>query len=570
MKEFFQRLAARPFIATELFLASLFANLLALASPLFVVQVLNRYVAYGVDATLATLTLGVLAAIVLEMGFRQARLMLASSMLEPRDQERAIGAYGMIVSAKTQALETIPPGQRRETIAGLTTIETTYNAPNITAILDLPFAFIFILALFLLHPLLGLVALSFIALACGFSIVNQRLLAPISQSLSQVTGFGNGLITTSARAADAIRAFGGQSQIMAAWRTYVAQAQHFRSSVTRRQGLAQTLTQSLQAVMGVAIISIGAILVVGGSLDVGTMIGANILAARALGPAIKWAQMSEALAKAQDAMAKVHSLAHLPVEQAQGSALETYQGGIEFRDVAFAHGENQAPLFERLNLVLSPGSVLLIHGRNGAGKTTMVRMVAGLLEPTRGQILVDGVDMRQLAASWWRKQIIYMPQEPVFLPGTLRDNLLSVNPDFDDEQINRILRQAGLGPFIDESPKGLETEIVDNGLTLAVGIRRRLALARAIASDGPLVILDEPTEGLDREGCAAVYQIMQELAKDRRTILIVSSDPVIQRGARLTLDLNTKPVPTLLRDTDQPVLAETAAPKKKSGRAKND
>jgi len=571
MKEFFQRMVSHPFIASELLLASLFANFLALASPLFVVQVLNRYVAYGVDATLATLTFGVLAAIILEMGFRQARLMLASSMLEPRDEERAIGTYGIMISAKTQALEKIPPGPRREVVAGLTTIESTYNAPNITTILDLPFALIFVLALFLLNPVLGGIALTFIGITCLYSIVNQRLLAPVTQALSQATGIGNGLITTSARAADTIRVFGGQSHVMSAWRKYVEQSQRFRSLVSRRQGMAQTLTQSLQAIMGVAIIGIGAILVVAGDLDVGTMIGANILAARGLGPAIKWAQLSEGMAKAEDANAKIRGLAHMPVEVDNGSALEIYKGEVEFRDVAFGHGEAQAPLFEKLNLSLPAGSVLLINGRNGAGKTTLARILVGLLEPTRGQILVDGVDMRQLSANWWRKQVIYMPQEPVFLPGTIRENLLAVNEELDDEKINQFLRRAELGAFIDESQKGLDTEIADNGMTLAVGIRRRLALARAIASDGKLVIFDEPTEGLDREGCAAVYQIMKELAQERRTIIVITSDPVIQRGARLILDLNTKPVPTVSREPNKPALAEAEKPtqqKPRRGRSK--
>ncbi len=566
MNEFFQRMASHPWIACELLLASLFANFLALASPLFVVQVLNRYVSYGVDATLATLTAGVLAAILLEMGFRQARLLLASSMLEPRDEERAIGTYGIMVSAKTQALEKIPPGSRREVVAGLTTIESTYNAPNIAAILDLPFALVFVLALFLLNPVLGAIALSFIGMTCLYSVVNQRLLAPITQALSQATGVGNMLITTSSRAADTIRVFGGQTHIMGAWRKYIEHSQRFRSSISRRQGLAQTLTQSLQAVMGVAIIGIGAILVVGGELDVGTMIGANILAARGLGPAIKWAQLSESMVKAQDAAAKIVGLAHMPVEQDNGSALESYGGAVEFRDLAFGHDNAQAPLFEQLNLSLPAGSVLLINGRNGAGKTTLARMLVGLLEPSRGQILIDGVDMRQLSASWWRRQTVYMPQEPVFLPGTIRDNLLAVNDKLDDEQINQYLRRTELGSFIDESQQGLETELVDNGMTLAVGIRRRLALARAIASEGRLVVFDEPTEGLDREGCAAVYQIMKELAQDRRTIIVITSDPVIQRGARLVLDLNSKPVPTITRESKNPPLAEANAAKVTSRR----
>jgi len=242
MRELFRRFAARPVITAELLLASFFANLLALASPLFVIQVLNRYVAYGIDATLITLTTGVLAAIVLEMGFRQARLMIAATELAERDEQRAVGAFGVMVTAKTEVLERIPAGERRETVQGLSTVETTYNAPNMAAVMDVPFA----------------------------------------------------LVSTAGRAADTIRAFGGHEPMMKAWRTFVDHSQTLRRRVSGRQGMAQTLTQSLQAVMGVAIIATGAVLVVAGELDVGTMIGANILAARGLGPMIKLAQLSTA------------------------------------------------------------------------------------------------------------------------------------------------------------------------------------------------------------------------------------------------------------------------------------
>jgi len=556
MRELFRRFAARPVITAELLLASFFANLLALASPLFVIQVLNRYVAYGIDATLITLTTGVLAAIVLEMGFRQARLMIAATELAERDEQRAVGAFGVMVTAKTEALERIPAGERRETVQGLSTVETTYNAPNMAAVMDVPFALVFVAALFMLNPVLGGIASIFIVGAFLFSIVNQRLTQPITQQLTQVTGFGNSLISTAGRAADTIRAFGGHEPMMKAWRTFVEHSQTLRRRVSGRQGMAQTLTQSLQAVMGVAIIATGAVLVVAGELDVGTMIGANILAARGLGPMIKLAQLSDAMAKAEQALEKVRQLVLMPVEAEGGSALETYTGSVEFRDIAFAHGGAQAPLFESLSLTLQPGSVLLVRGRNGAGKTSLARLLVGLVEPTRGQLLGDGVEVRQMAPAWWQRQIMYMPQEPTFLNDTIRANIEAVNPDLDDEALNRVLRKAGLGPFIDESADGMETPITDNGRTLAVGIRRRLALARAIATEGRLVVFDEPTEGLDQEGCAAVYAIMKELAEAGRTIIVVTADPVIVRGARLILDLNAKPVPNLTLTSGPPTTAQ--------------
>jgi len=546
MSELFRRLAARPWITVELLLASFFANLLALASPLFVIQVLNRYVTYGVDVTLVTLTAGVIVAIILELGFRQARSMLAASALEERDQERAIGAYGILSSARLNALEQIPPGHRREIMRGLDSIETAYNAPNMGAVMDVPFAFVFIVALALLNPILGMVAVTFIAGAFAFSLFSQGMLRAPTQQMAQVSAAGNGLVTTAARAADTLRAFGGHAAVMDAWRGYVERIQGLRQKISGRQGLTQTLTQSMQALMSVAIIATGAILVVQGKLDVGLMIGANILAARGLGPILRLAQLNQSFAKAKQALADVRQLAHLPLEPDEGSALDTYTGGLELRDVAFAYEEQSSPLFESLSLSLAAGSVLMVRGRNGAGKTTLLRILAGLIEPSRGQILGDGVEVRQMAPAWWRQQLVYLPQEPTFLNDTVMGNLLAANPELDEDGINRVIREAGLGPFIDESAKGLETEITDNGFALAVGIRRRLALARALASDGRLVLFDEPTEGLDAEGCAAVYAALKRLAEEGRTVILVTHDPVILKGARVVLDLNAKPSPKLV------------------------
>jgi ATP-binding cassette, subfamily C, bacterial LapB len=546
MRELFSRLATRPGITAELLLASFFANLLALASSLFVIQVLNRYVSYGVDSTLATLTSGVVVAIFLETGLRQARLMLSATMLEDRDRDRAIGAFGMLTAAKTQAIEQWPAGQRREAVRGLDAVESAFNPPNIGAIMDVPFALLFIAALALLNVYLGLVAMAFIVTAFVFSLLSQGWLREPMQQLTQTAGIGNTLLATADRAADTIRTFGGQEPVMASWRQYVAQAQFLRQRVSRLQGATQTITQSLQALMGVAIIAIGATLVVAGDLDVGTLIGANILAARGLGPILRLAQLTQSFAKAEQALTDARKLAELPTEPDTGTALSAYSGALELRDTAFAHPGAPAPLFESLSLTLAPGSVLVVRGRNGAGKTTLMRILAGLVEPGRGQVLADGVDLRQMAPGWWRRQIVYLPQEPTFLNASVAENLLAANPELGEEGVNRVIREAGLGQFIDESSHGLDTPIANNGGSLALGIRRRLALARALASDGRLVLFDEPTEGLDKEGAAAVYAALKRLAEEGRTLVLVTSDPVILKGARVVLDLNSKPAPKLV------------------------
>ncbi len=195
---------------------------------------------------------------------------------------------------------------------------------------------------------------------------------------------------------------------------------------------------------------------------------------------------------------------------------------------------------------------MVVAGSNGAGKTTLARLIVGLLEPTRGKILVDGVDLAQIVPEWWRKQIVYLPQEPGFLNATIRDNLLAGNPDLDDGALNELIRAAGLKSFIDQSPEGFDTPLTANGANLSLGVRRRLALARALATDGMLVVIDDPTEGLDTEGAQLVIDTINKLAGRGRTIVVFSHDPQILAAAPHYVDLNSKPVPKLVRNKKDP------------------
>jgi len=323
-----------------------------------------------------------------------------------------------------------------------------------------------------------------------------------------------------------------------------------RTVVAVRQGGAQNTSQAVQALMSTAIIAVGGMLVVGGNFDVGLLIGANILAARTLGPIMRITQLAGVLSTAQAGLKTLDDAKRLARERHTGSALGAFKGGVELKDLGFAYPGQPTPLFESLNLKLEPGALFVVSGANGTGKTTMARLLVGLVSPSRGQILVDGVDLTQVAPEWWRRQIVYLPQEPGFFSGTVRENILAFNPNLTEEELNTVIRDAGLARFFSTSQDGFDMALQADGHNLPLGIRRRLALARALASGGRLVVLDEPTEGLDGEGAQQISHVMNALSKQGATIIALSHDPNIIKGAPHVLDLNAKPIPRLLHVQD--------------------
>lgn len=538
------RLFRRPVLAGQILVASLVINLLGLASSIYVIQVFNRYVGYGLDSTLHALAIGMVLALILEFGFRHLRQRLATATVARPERLLANRIFSLLARAKIAALNTMPPGSHQQVFQGLDTVQNVYAPVNLLTLVDLPFALIFLFAIFLLNPNLGLVALIIVVFSLVVTLFMGALLRRTTQALIRAQAEQT-VVVGSVQQEDTVRGFNAFPFLLQQWNERSGATRSFRHLNSSRHAFLQSTMQSFNGVMTLIIIGMGASLAVAGEMDTGTLIGANILAARALVMVSRFAQLGGSLAQARQIAELIGRFSHLPLEPEQGTNLNQYTGRVEFKDFAFRHAGSSGPLFESLSLTLEPGDILLVTGDNGSGKTTFARLLMGLIEPTRGSILLDGVDLRQLQPEWWRQQVVYLPQEPAFMHGTLRQNLSLLNPGIADEELLRLLRLAGLGRFIDESQQGLDQILVNRGENLALGIRRRLALVRAMVSEGGLVILDEPTEALDASGTAIISDLVRKMHQQGRTLVVCSSQAGILKSGGILLDLNKKPVPEI-------------------------
>lgn len=544
MMELFRRLAARPGTTALLLVASFVINLLMLAAPLFVMLVLNRYVASGIDGTLIVLASGAIVAIAFEFVLRAIRLRIAKTVSVRADDDTAVQIADILMRARLGVFEGMSRPFLRHLARDGEVLQTAYSAPSLIAILDLPFTLVLLGALFLIEPVLAFIALT----ACLAMLLAGTVLGRAPPRLEEAGAMARGRVEEDLLGEPAVvRGFDARPMLLHYWQAGSRLLHAQLRQMAARRGLLTAISQSATALTTVAIVGLGAMLVVRQQMDIGLLIAANILAARALGGAIRAAHLTEVLSRAGQAGKRLGDMRKLPLEGREGTELAAYGGRIAFEDVTFAYQGKSQPLFERLDFKLAAGDILVVHGGNGTGKSTLADLVLGLRDPLRGSVLIDGIDLKQVALPWWRRQVCFLPQSPDFLNVSLRDNLTCLNPDTGEERFGEVLAQTGARDIIAHQANGLETVLTDQGRHLALGERKRLALARALVTDGRLAVFDEPLEGLDAAGRAVVGRVLTALSQRGVTMIVCSSDPNIIKEADWRLDLDRKPIPVLSR-----------------------
>lgn len=548
MNEFFRRIALQPRLRLELWLSSLLINLLGLASSLYSIHVLNRYLALGVDATLVTLTLGAVMAVGFEVLLRNARLCVAQWLCARADTELGETLFEGAVRGQYALVEQLPHTARREILSGQSTVQQCFGAPNLVTLLDTPFAFVFVVVLGMLSPFLACMALLVMAGVTLVSLLAQRRLREPMEAQSRIAMQMAGYQHNLTAGGEMVRAFSAADALKEKWRACADDQAEQRAQLNRLQNTMQNASYAGTLILSMVIMGMGAREVLAGNLDIGSLIGCNILASRALAALTRALGLGEQIGRGQRALELARQLCAIPRERAEGVRLGQTRGSLRFEDMAFGYPKKAVPVLEHFDYSLEAGKVLAFTGANGSGKTTLARLLVGLLEPSRGHLLVDGMDLRQADPQWWRRQVAYLPQEPQFFDGTLRENLCVLAPETSDAKVLELCRELAVGAFVEGGAEGLGLVVRNGGGSIPLGIRRRLALVRAVLGGGQLVVLDDPTEGVDAEGCKAIAALLSRLVREGRTLVMMSNESFILGAADTVIDLNHKPVPRVLRD----------------------
>ncbi|WP_122893439.1 ATP-binding cassette domain-containing protein [Arcobacter peruensis] len=549
MKEFWRRLTSVKRLTWEIVFVSFIINFLGLASSVYSIQVLNRYLALGIDSTLITLTIGVVLALILELITRSSRLKIVQWICLRADKKLSDITYKLISSSRYSAIESLPIENRKEALNGLNTIQMTYGAQNLISIVDGPFSLLFLYIIFMLNPNIAFAITILMLLIILLSLIIYSNSDEPSKQLTNSTLSWSSEQSIISSNTELIRTFNVENILRDKWNRSLVDVLKLRKIVVYIQSLGTSLTYSATAIQTILIYSIGAIEVMKGNLDVGSLIGISILASRSMGNITKILQLVEPIKRGERALESISLLSKLSRTDNKKMMLSNWNGDLSFEDFAFAYNGQAIPIIESFNLDIKKGQIICISGFNGAGKTTFAKLLCGLMDPTRGRIKIDGMDLRQADPTWWREKIMYLPQEATFFNGTIHENITLGNEKFDDEFLIKTCFDVGLNEFLDNTKEGLYTTITNNGQSLPLGIKRRIALVRALLNNAPLVIFDEPTESLDVKGVKSIASILSKLVKEGKTIFIMTNEDFIIKAADLIVDLNKKPKAEIINNS---------------------
>jgi ATP-binding cassette subfamily C protein len=508
----------RAFLSVAFF--SGVVNMLMLAGPLYMLQVYDRVLASRSVPTLIALSLLLVLAYAFQGGLDVIRARLVVRIASLLDLHLGRSVHDAVIRLANQNRSA---AEAHQPLRDLDQIRAFLTSPGPTAIVDLPWAPIFLAICFLIHPWLGVAAVAGAAILLALTILTgQRSRAP-ALAMMQSAGARSAATELTRRSSETVIAMGMAETLAQRWQQvndrYLA-ASTQASDVT---GLFGSVSRVVRMLLQSAMLGIGAYLVIRQELSAGSMIAASIMMGRAIAPieiAIgNWRSLTGAR---QSLLRLSNTLRQLPVRRST-TALPKPVRSLDVEHVAVAAPGNNTAIVADVHFRLSAGEALAIVGPSGSGKTSLVRTLVGVRPPGRGQIRLDGAALDQWNEAALGRHVGYVAQNVEFFDGTIAENIARMSLAPDPDAVLAAGRAAGAHEMILHLSGGYDGKIGEAGLS--AGQRQRIALARALYGDPFLVVLDEPNANLDAEGEVVLQSVLRELKARGAIVVIISHRP---------------------------------------------
>ena len=534
----------------QVILATIIINFLALVSSLYVMNVYDRVIPNQAYETLWVLSIGVVLAILFEFAAKMIRGHLTDIAGKKADLIISSALFRRVMALRL-ADRPASSGSYANNLREFESVRDFMTSASLLTLVDLPFLLLFITVIGIVGGKLALVPLIIIPIVVIVGLLVQRPLSRYINESMKESSQRSGLAVEAIEGIETLKTNNATSWAQQRWDEYTAKTSASSIKVKDTSNLMVNFAVAMQQLNTVFLVLVGTYLIhaenTAERITMGALIASVILSGRALAPLAQIAGLATRFQQAKLALQGVNDIVSRSIERSPERkyiTLDNVQGAITFENVSFKYQQDSSSAVSDLRITIRPGEKVGILGRIGSGKSTMLKLASGLYDTEKGNVTLDGVDMRQLDPNFLRNQVVLLSQAPRLFLGTLRENMDLARTDgySTDQDLLVALKRFGLDKIIRNHPRGLDMPLGEDGLGLSGGQKQIIALARMTLRDPRVVLLDEPTTSLDQATERIALNAIAQWGRDRTMLLVTHRPQVLQIVNRIIVMDNGKVV----------------------------
>ena len=513
---------ARPHLHQAAWL-SLPISLLGLLPSIFLLQVYNRVISRGGNATLIAMVAGVLCFLGLDLWLRRRRARALREAGATLDRDVSQSLMHAMLRHPMLSLEARSSSQWLQLFRGVGALRSCIAGGVAASMLDLPMALVALIVVGIIAwPVLPVILVAMLILAVLAWWWADEVRSGKVEEMEQARQLDRSTAEI-CNARGTLKVLGYDGAALQAWQSGYDRrlAESFRKNGDMEN--AKELSHVLLTLFSVAVITMGAIAINAQWMSIGSLMAVNLLSSKALGPIAQLASNWRSLARANESADRLQAVLQEPLETgSQTIALPRPRGLFTLDQVSFHYPSGHVALHD-VSLTMGPGGIHAIVGRNGAGKSTLAKLLAGLYQPSSGSLAIDEYDMAQFSRADLGRWVGCLAQQTYWFSGPIVDSLRMVSPDADDATLIRACQLSGAHSFISRLPQGYQTVLGEGGAGLSAGELRKLGLAQLFLRNPSVLILDEPSNDLDFDSETALLQSLRQIAAKHTVIVVTHS-----------------------------------------------
>ena len=522
-------------IYSDVIWASLLINLFVLATPLFTMNVYDRVIPNNAQETLMVFTIGIISIYLLDFFLKFTRGYMLEIAAKKSDIIMSSIIFEKVLDLK-MAVHPTSVGSFANNLKNFEAVRSFFTTATMTAVVDFPFAVIFLAVIYYIGGYLVLVPLITMILMLTYALVIRKPLQESIESSHEASAKKNGILIEALQNIETVKTMSMAGKTQWEWEESTGEIAEKNLKSRLLSSSIPNITNLLIQLNTVFVVVFGVYLIQEFELTMGGLIAVVILTSRTVAPMGQAAALISNYSDAKTSYETLNEIISRPTERPQGQQFlqrPKINGKIEFQDVSFTYPDSDIPALTNVSFEIEPGEKVAIIGRIGSGKSTIAKLLLRLYEPDSGTILIDGIDISQIDPADLRRSIGYVPQEVHLFKGTLKENIISSERYPSDEEVIKASIVSGTYEFAHAHPRGYDMPIGERGAGLSGGQRQSVGVARALLGNPDIHLMDEPTNSMDQTTETELIRNLKHEFKDETLIVVTHKIKLLDLAERV-------------------------------------